>query len=65
MDMGTIGCAERFRFPRFPSKIGKRGNAHLRPRPTGINNNKDLEIENIAVTLRFAPTPMPGIDTAQ
>ncbi len=35
------------------------------PMPTGISNNKDLEIENIAVTLRFAPTPMPGIDTAQ
>jgi putative transposase len=34
------------------------------PMPTGINN-KDLEIENIAVTLRLAPTPMPGIDTAQ
>ena len=31
VDMWTIGCAERFRFPRFPSKIGKRGNAHLRP----------------------------------
>ena len=29
------------------------------------NNNKDLEIENIAVTLRLAPTPMPGINTAQ
>jgi putative transposase len=35
------------------------------PMPTGITNNKDLEIENIAVTLRLAPTPMPGIDTAQ
>jgi hypothetical protein len=34
------------------------------PMPTGINN-KDLEIEKIAVTLRLAPTPMPGIDTAQ
>ena len=34
------------------------------PMPTGINN-KDLEIESIAVTLRLAPTPMPGIDTAQ
>ena len=31
VDMGTIGCAERLRFPRFPSKIGKRGNARLRP----------------------------------
>ena len=35
------------------------------PMTTGINNNKDLEIEKIAVTLRLAPTPMPGIDTAQ
>jgi hypothetical protein len=33
--------------------------------PTGISNNKDLDIEKIAVTLRLAPTPMPGIDTAQ
>ena len=32
---------------------------------TGINNNKDLEIEKIAVTLRPAPTPIPSIDTAQ
>ena len=35
------------------------------PMPTGISNNKDLEIENIAVTLRLAPTPMSGINTAQ
>ena len=35
------------------------------PMPTGITNNKDLEIEKIAVTLRLAPTPMPGINTAQ
>jgi hypothetical protein len=34
------------------------------PMPTGISN-KDLEIENIAVTLRLVPTPMPGIDMAQ
>jgi hypothetical protein len=33
--------------------------------PTGINNNKDLDIENLAVTLRLAPTQMPSIDTAQ
>jgi transposase-like protein len=31
MPVDRIGCAERFRFPRFPSKIGKRGNAHRRP----------------------------------
>ena len=35
------------------------------PMPTGISNNKGLEIDNIAVTLRSAPTPMPSIDTAQ
>ena len=34
------------------------------PMPTGINN-KDLEIGSIAATLRLAPAPMPGIDTAQ
>ncbi len=33
------------------------------PMPTGINNNKDLEIGKIEVTLR--PAPMPSIDTAQ
>jgi hypothetical protein len=33
------------------------------PLPTGIINNKDLEFQNIAVTL--GPTPMVGIDTAQ
>src|SRR3954464_14152871 len=35
------------------------------PMPTGISNNKDLEIEKIAVTLGLAPTPIPSIDTAQ
>jgi putative transposase len=35
------------------------------PMPIGINNNKDLEIENIAVTLRLALTSVPSIDTAQ
>jgi hypothetical protein len=31
VDMWTIGFADRLRFPRFPSKLGKRGNARLRP----------------------------------
>ena len=34
------------------------------PMPTGISN-KDLEIGSIAATLQLAPTPMPGINTAQ
>jgi hypothetical protein len=29
--MWTIGFADRLRFPRFPSELGKRGNARLRP----------------------------------
>src|ERR1700747_2940938 len=31
MDMWTIGFADWVRFPRFPSKLGRRGNACLRP----------------------------------
>src|SRR5271169_5912294 len=31
VDMWTIGVADRLRFPRFPSELGRRGNAHLRP----------------------------------
>jgi hypothetical protein len=31
VDMWTIGFADRLRFPRFPSELGKRGNARLRP----------------------------------
>ena len=31
VDMWTIGAADRLCFPRFPSELGKRGNARLRP----------------------------------
>ena len=31
MDMWTIGFVDRLRFPRFPSKLGRRGNARFRP----------------------------------
>ncbi|QQP89477.1 hypothetical protein JL101_027340 [Skermanella rosea] len=65
MRIGAIGCAERFRSPGLPSRLDKPGDAHLRPMPTGISNNKDLDIEKIAITLQLAPTPMPGINTAQ
>ena len=50
-----------------PASRARAGNGEMltfAPMPTGINN-KDLEIEKIAVTLRLAPTPMPSIDTAQ
>ena len=54
--------------PNGSASRAKSGNGEMltfAPMPTGISNNKDLEIEKIAVTLRLAPTPMPGIDTAQ
>jgi hypothetical protein len=38
MDMWTIGFADRLRFPRFPSKLGRRGNACLRPHLPGAEN---------------------------
>jgi len=65
VDIGTIGCAERFRFPRFASKIAKWGNANRRSHATGISNNKDLEIETITANFHPAPAPMTSIDTAQ
>ena len=34
------------------------------PMPTGISNNKDLEIANITANLHPAPAPMTSIDTA-
>jgi putative transposase len=51
--------------PVSRAKSGTGERLTVAPRPTGISNNKDLEIEKIAVTLRLAPTPMPSIDTAQ
>ena len=33
VDMWTIGVADRLSFPRFPSKLGRRENARLRPHP--------------------------------
>jgi putative transposase len=51
-----------------PASRARAGNGEMltfAPMPTGISNNKGLEIDNIAVTLRLAPTPFPSIDTAQ
>jgi Integrase core domain len=33
VDMWTIGVADRLCSPRFPSQLGKQGNARLRPHP--------------------------------
>jgi hypothetical protein len=44
--MGTIGGADRLRFPRFPSKLEKRGNARLRPHTTGPTKKGELMIDD-------------------
>jgi hypothetical protein len=46
MDMWTIGFADRLRFPRLPSQLGKRGNARLRPH-TGATADKGFDIDGV------------------
>src|SRR5438105_7304249 len=43
---------DRLRFPRFPSKLGRRRNARLRPHPTGATANEGFNINE--VNNRFA-----------
>src|SRR3954447_26020855 len=61
----NAGGQDRLRRTVPPASRARAGTGEMltvAPMPTGINN-KDLEIEKIAVTLRLAP--IPGIDTAQ
>ena len=41
MGMGTIGGADRLRFPGFPSKLEKRGMLAFAPIPTGPANKEN------------------------
>ncbi len=52
--MWTIGFADRLRFPRFPSKLEKRGNARLRPH-THRHHSQREKLISIG-TLHAAPT---------
>ena len=45
--MWTIGFADRLRFPRFPSQLGKRGNAPFAHIPTGATASKELDIDEV------------------
>src|SRR5262245_54766044 len=51
--MWTIGFADRLRFPRFPSKLEKRGNARLCPH-THRRHSKQWKI-NLMGTFDAAP----------
>ena len=46
VDMWTIGGADRLRFPRFPSKLEKRGNARLRPHTHRPRQQGELIIDD-------------------
>ena len=48
--------------PTSRARSGSRERLAFAPRPIGTRHNKDLEIEDIAITLR--PTPMPSIGPA-
>ena len=51
-----------------PASRARSGNGEMltvAPMPTGISNNKDLEIETITANFHPAPAPMTNIDTAQ
>ena len=45
--MWTIGVADRLRFPRSPSQLGKRGNARLAHIPTGAATNLGFDIDEV------------------
>jgi hypothetical protein len=52
-------------FPVSPAKSRNGEMLTVAPMPTGISNNKDLEIETITANFHPAPAPMTSIDTAQ
>ena len=45
--MWTIGFADRLRFPRFPSKLGRRGMLTFAHIPTGTAANKGFDIDEV------------------
>ena len=44
--MWTIGVADRLRFPRFPSKLGRREMLTFAHIPTGTTVNKAMHIDD-------------------
>jgi len=51
--------------PVSPARSQNGERLTVAPMPTGISNNKDLEIETITANFHPAPGPMTSIDTAQ
>ena len=61
MDMWTIGVADRLRFRRFPSELGKRGNARLAHIPTGTTANKGFDIDEVKGRIAEPASAMTAI----
>jgi hypothetical protein len=63
--MWTIGVADRLCFPRFPSYLGKQGNARLRPHPHRLPRHHEQQCID-EVNDRFvepvAPVTVIGAD---
>ena len=47
MDIWTIDVADRLRFPRFPSQLGKRGMLAFAHIPTGAAANTGFDIDEV------------------
>ena len=60
MDMWTIGVADRLRFPRFPSWLGKREMLAFAHIPTGTTTNHGFDLDEVN-SRRAKPTVPPAI----
>ena len=68
MDMWTIGVADRLRFPRFPSQLGKREMLAFAHIPTGPTTNHGFDIGEVNNRGRKPAAPLAtgaGIETGR
>jgi hypothetical protein len=61
VDMWTIGVADRLRFPRFPSELGKRGNARLRPHTHRRHGQQGFDIDEVRGKIAEPASAMTAI----
>ena len=62
---GRLAAPNGAASPGPRAKSGTGGMLTVAPMPTGTSTRKDLEIDDVAVTLRLAPTSVHSIDMAQ
>jgi hypothetical protein len=59
--MWTIGVADRLRFPRFPSELGRRGMLTFAHIPTSTTVDKAIDVDDSKSTGVAPATPLPMI----